>query len=108
VLFRSQHHPRPTSIPWVTAWVDTLDDRAKQLIGQERGLLFRQALEQQEYPEIHPFAVANMAQMGFYEQAGIIYTVLRHRDPEVRKAAYRALGEMQIQIGARLPALNGS
>ena len=35
---------------------------------------------------------------------GLLYASLRNREPQVREAAFRALGDIQLHIGQSLPS----
>ncbi|TVR23036.1 MAG: HEAT repeat domain-containing protein [Anaerolineaceae bacterium] len=95
-----RRYPQPEQIDWLKRWVDSVGDLASKRESGER--LLRRALE--EGPaEVQYLAVGNLGQLAAYGQMGTIYSALRHREYYVREAAYRALGDIQMQMGEALP-----
>jgi HEAT repeat protein len=97
-----RRYPRPESIPWVSEWLASLGD-AGRVINGDGNLILRKALEEGD-EDVQFFAVNNIGQLGLYEQTEMLYKALRHRDPAIRSAAFRALTDVQMQINKTLPA----
>jgi HEAT repeat protein len=55
-------------------------------------------------PEIRALAARALGQLGEVGSLKALYTALRDRQEEVRAAAHRSLGELEMQIGQALPA----
>ncbi len=95
-----KRYPQAEQIPWLVQWVNSLDEITRKTISGQQ--ILRRALEEGD-PDVQFFAVSNIGQLGLYDQTGIIYTALRHRESFVRDAAYRALADIQLQIDEELP-----
>jgi len=97
-------YPAVESIPWLREWVALQgEDTIKEIQQPDEILLM--ALEERD-PLVQRLAVANIGQLGLAAHINTIYTILGHQSPDVRDAAYRALGDLQSQIGQPLPSPN--
>jgi HEAT repeat protein len=97
-----RRYPEVGSIPWLREWIASLGDGAVRE-GQSPDMFLVRALEEGD-PEIQRLSVTNLGQLGMVAHVGLVYTALRHRSPQVREAAHRALGDLQLQLGHPLPA----
>ena len=97
----AQPYASPESFPWLRNWLSGLDDGniGPDITGAD---LLQKALEEGE-PEIQALSALNIGQLGLTANVGLLYAALRHRSDEVRQAAHRALGEIQLQLGTPLP-----
>lgn len=97
-----RRYPKPDSIPWLRDWAQGLGETALRVV-QGGDNLLQQALEQGD-AGVQAISVRNIGQLGLYGQVGLLYAALRHREAIVRDSAYRALVDVQSQVGKRLPA----
>lgn len=94
-------YPAPEGIPWLRGWVAGLESGA--IKGDMTGAdLLEKALEEGE-PQVQALSALNMGQLGMVGSTSLLYAALRHRSDDVRQAAHRALGEIQLQLGTPLP-----
>lgn len=94
-------YPKPEVIPWLQDWAS---QRGEPLAAGEAALqMLLRALKDGEAP-IRALAASNLGQLGIAEAMRALYAALRDGREEVRATAHAALAELQLQIGARLPA----
>lgn len=98
-----QHYPAVETIPWLRDWVMRMGLAGGIDTRGDSSVLLRRALEQGG-PEIQLLSAINIGQMGFAAHTGVLYALLRNREPQVREAAFRALGDIQLHVGQSLPA----
>lgn len=95
-------YPSLESIPWLKEWAATLDEEAARQVKSPQEILLKALNE--GAPEIQRLSVANIGQLGLANHMDILYSALRHQNEEIRETAFRALGDLQLQIGRPLPA----
>lgn len=95
-----KRYPDIDNIGWLSDWADNLDEIARQTTKGNQ--LIRRAITEGD-THVQYLAIANSGQLGLYTQADMLYSALRHREPSIRDAAYRALSNIQLQINEGLP-----
>lgn len=97
-----QKYPNVENIPWLNEWISSLGADA---IGEDQRIedILLMALDDND-PIVQQLVITNMGQLGLVEFTDVLYNALRHRDRNVREAAYRSLGRFQTRLGAPLPA----
>jgi HEAT repeat protein len=94
------NYPPLEAIPWFREWVAALGENAPQDKMVEE--LIITALEQGA-PEVQALSAGTIGQLGLASNIKALYLSLRNQRVDVREAAYRALGDLQTQIGQPLP-----
>jgi HEAT repeat protein len=94
-------YPPAEGMPWLAHWAAKHGEKLPPGEGANHVLL--KALQEGE-PEIRALSATAMAQLGLVTTVRPLYGALRDRQAEVRSAAFRALAELQLQIGEPLPA----
>jgi len=93
-------YPKLESIRWLVDWIGalgadagdmTLDDALAQMITREHGLL-------------RAIASLAVAQLGLTQHVGRVYSALLDEEEAVRDVVYRALAQLEAQVGQALPA----
>jgi HEAT repeat protein len=93
-------YPKIEEIPWLQAWASQRGDMIPPGDGQE---ILLKALQEGD-AEIRTLAAINVAQLGLVDTTRALYGSLRDGREEVRATAHRALAELQLQIGEKLPS----
>ncbi len=93
-------YPAIEAIPWLLQWASQLDDEDHELSSHE---LLLKATEDSD-PVIRELALATLGQIGIVENADTLYSALNDPQPDIRNSAFRALGDIQYQVGSSLPA----
>jgi HEAT repeat protein len=93
-------YPAVESIQWLNEWA--ADQGESVPPGDEAKAVMLKALQEGDVP-IRSYAAANIGQLGIIEMVKPLYKALRDGRAEVREAAHRALGDLQIQAGRPLP-----
>ncbi len=97
-----RRHPEADSLGWLIAWAA---DRGEGVPAgpNAREVLVRVLQEgQAAYKEM---AAQTLAYLGHVPALKPLYAALRDREPPVRRAAYAALANLQMQLGEPLPGL---
>ncbi|MBI5669028.1 MAG: HEAT repeat domain-containing protein [Chloroflexi bacterium] len=93
-------YPLPDALPWLAEWAA---QRGENLPAGEGAMhMLMRALQEGE-PETRQLAAAVIGQMGLASVGKTLYAALRDRQADIRDTAYRALAELQFQIGRPLP-----
>lgn len=95
-------YPALESIPWLREWAATLGEEIVKQVKSPQEFLMKALNE--GAPEIQRLSVANIGQLGLANHIDILYAALRHQNEQIRETAFRALGDLQLQIGKPLPA----
>jgi HEAT repeat protein len=93
-------YPAVESIQWLNEWATDQGESVPP--GDEAKAVMLKALQEGDVP-IRSYAAANLGQLGVIEMVKPLYKALRDGRAEVREAAHRALGDLQIQSGLPLP-----
>lgn len=93
-------YPAVESIQWLNEWATDQGESVPP--GDEAQAVLLKALHEGDVP-IRSYAAANLGQLGIIEMVKPLYKALRDGRAEVREAAHRALGDLQIQAGLPLP-----
>lgn len=94
-------YPETKAIPWLLTWAS---DHGQGVPSTEvANQLLLRALQEGE-PEVRVLSAATLGQLGMADTAKPLYTALCDRNAALREAAYRALGELQLQMGSMLPS----
>lgn len=96
-------YPPVEEIPWLQEWAGELDESERQEVSPDQMLV--KALEQGA-PEVQTLSAGALGQLGLAANVGVLYAALENDQSPVREAAYRALGDLQQQIGHPLPGVN--
>jgi HEAT repeat protein len=94
-------YPPADSFGWLAEWAARRGENVPPGEGANQVLL--RALQEGE-PDVKLYAAGSLGQLGAVNMAKPLYGVLRDRRAEVREAAYRALADLQLQMGQPLPA----
>jgi HEAT repeat protein len=95
-------HPEADALVWLIQWAA---DRGE---GVPAGINARQTLVkalQEGQPVYKALAALTLGRLGHIDALKPLYGALRDRHPEVRKAAYAALVDIQMRVGEPLPGL---
>lgn len=93
-------YPSPEAIAWLAEWAASRGETMPAGDGAQQMLL--RALQEGD-PPIRTLAALNLGQLGLANMSKALYSALRDRQDEVRAAAHKSLGELQLQIGQSLP-----
>jgi HEAT repeat protein len=97
------HHPEADALTWLVQWAATKGE------GVPAGPSSRQVLIRalQEGDPINRIAAAQtLGNLGHVPALKPLYSALKDQDDKVRAAAYESLTDLQIRLGAHLPAVN--
>jgi hypothetical protein len=94
-------YPPADTFGWLAEWAARRGENVPPGEGANQVLL--RALQEGD-PDVKLYAAGSLGQLGAVNMAKPLYGVLRDRRAEVREAAYRALADMQLQMGQPLPA----
>lgn len=94
-------YPPPDTLPWLAEWAA---QRGENLpAGEGANQMLMRALQEGE-PETRQLAAAVIGQMGLATVGKTLYAALRDKQADIRDTAYRALADLEFQMGMRLPA----
>lgn len=94
-------YPKPEEIPWLQQWAMQRGEPLPPGEGAQQMLL--RALQDGDAP-VRTLAASNLGQLGRADTIRALYAALRDGREEVRTVAYRALADLQVQIGQPLPS----
>jgi hypothetical protein len=94
-------YPPTESLTWLAHWAAKHGEKLPPGDGANQVLV--KALQEGE-PEIRALSATVLGQIGLASTSKPLYAALRDKQAEVRAAAYRALADLQTQIGESLPA----
>lgn len=93
-------YPPPDALPWLAEWAA---QRGENLpAGEGANQMLMRALQEGE-PETRQLAAAVIGQMGLASVSKTLYAALRDRQADIRDTAYRALANLEFQMGRPLP-----
>ncbi len=97
-----QAHPEPDTLAWLVDWAG---ERGQVVPAgtASRQILIR--VLQEGDPQHKVLAARTLGRLGHIEGLKPLYAALRDRNEQVRGAAYSALSELQLRLGAPLPGL---
>ncbi len=93
--------PSPEALPWLTEWASKRGENIPAGEGASQMLL--KALQEGE-SDVRALSAATLGGLGMMNTTRSLYNALRDRQENVRAQAYRALAELQLQMGIPLPA----
>lgn len=93
--------PDPQELAWLQAWTNAQGETIPAGDGALQMLV--RALQDTD-PDIRTLSAASLSAIGSVMTVKPLYAALRDRHDEVRGAAYHALANLQLQLGAPLPA----
>jgi HEAT repeat protein len=94
-------YPPAHTLDWLANWAAGRGVNIPPGEGANQVLL--RALQEGE-PAVRGYAASNLGQMGIAAMLRPLYGALRDKTPEVRDIAYRALANLQLQMGQSLPS----
>ena len=98
----ARSYPPIETMPWLMRWASELEDESFMEASSDE--LLTKAIED-ETPIIRHLAAATIGQLGIHKHTPTLYTRLYDPDESIRDTAYHALGDLQSQIGQKLPTL---
>ncbi len=93
-------YPTPEAVPWLIHWANALGEALPQSADSQQ--LLALALEDSD-SLYRSLAALTMGQLGLYQAVAPLYGALYDAEEVVRDAAFRALADIQLQIGRALP-----
>ncbi len=93
-------YPPAKAIPWLLDWASRHGEGLPSVEVANQMLL--KALQEGE-PDEKMLSAATLGQLGLADMAKPLYTALCDRHAPLRDTAYRALGELQLQMGRAIP-----
>jgi HEAT repeat protein len=94
-------YPSPEAIAWLNEWAAQQGENIE--VAEEATNMLAKALRDKN-AQVRILAATDLGQLGAAHMSPVLYTALRDQKGEVRDAVYRALAELQTQIGKSLPA----
>jgi hypothetical protein len=98
--FGPKGYPTAERIPWLNDWASKRGENVPPGEGANQMLI--KALQEGDTP-VRVYAAIASGQLGLASHTRPLYGALRDRQPEVREAAHRALGHLEMQMGENLP-----
>lgn len=96
-----QSYPEITALPWLRDWSLSLEDESAT---EASGIQLLTRAMQESDPVIRYLATTTSGQLGILENIREIYNALYDQEEAIRDTAYRALADIQLQLGERLPS----
>ncbi|HEX2907471.1 MAG TPA: HEAT repeat domain-containing protein [Phototrophicaceae bacterium] len=93
-------YPPVDSLEWLDNWAAKRGENLPS--GEGANQMLMRALQEGE-PEVRQLAAASIGQLGLASIGKALYGAMRDRQPEIRDITYRALADLQSQIGQPLP-----
>jgi HEAT repeat protein len=94
-------YPPTDRITWLNDWASNRGENVPPGEGANQMLI--KALQEGD-TNVRVYAAIASGQLGLATSTKPLYGSLRDRQPEVREAAHRALGDLQMQMGESLPS----
>lgn len=95
-----QGYPQITALPWLREWSLSLEDESA---AEANGIELLNMAMRESDPIIRYLATSNSGQLGIFENTVDIYNLLDDQEEGIRDTAYRALVDLQLRMGKRLP-----
>lgn len=99
-----QSYPPEEFVPWLAEWGEEQRQRGNLPPDIEGRDLTLAALNYTDDPLIRLLALVTIGQIGLYDLSDEAYNALRDRQEAIRDAAYRVLGQFQMDFGKALPS----